>query len=390
MNTICKILIVVLFGSLFGCAQKPLTDNSCEPRLRALIDVGSGSTKLNLSEVAVCPTGSRLLRVIDDQVSIPVALEAGRDSTGAFTPEVQERAVKAIADLRDKALNLVAEKAAGYKSVDFAAIGTQAFRSASNAASLAEKVKALGISLIAISQQNEGEHGYSSVARVGHGEACKQRNLVAWDVGGASMQISSLDSKSNIQVLPIPYGAENFKRKLLATLPPAKAKRSCTQSKDSPNPIGWTNSARAIKAGTDMARSSLPPGFQMNSRTECVIGIGGVHTKAIEAKIQDAFPAIRSCVCGTEIGCVHFENTYTRKELQCLALYLSDKTDCDPEIKGPYSTTSVSNVFMILGFMELLKIDQVQTLNVNIGRDLVLENSTLPWQPIAITKTDKK
>lgn len=379
---------LLLFGLLLlsGCTSSPNVQNSCASHLRAGLDVGSGTSKLTLSEVAVCEHDVRLLRVIDDQSSVALPLEAGKDASGNFTTATLDSASQTFRDLHDKAISLAQEKAPLYKEIEFSAVGTQALRTAKNPEALIARAKAAGIPLIAITQDQEGEFGYrgaltSATARV----SCGTPEIAVWDIGGGSMQVTSAPS-ANAPVLieKVGFGAEAFKTRLLQTLPKHRPMKSCPTQEPSPNPIGKKQIAQAIQLAEKMAKESLKRSLANDAKT-CWIGIGGVHSKAIEAQIRKNFAQIKSCVC-EKTDCTHEEGRYTEKELFCLAQSFSDKNDCDDSLKGPYSSTAVSNLLMVLGFMKHLGADRVTTANVTMGQSLVLDAGHLTWNTERVPK----
>lgn len=384
-----RVFSVAALLLLISCAQNSPSSGSCASHLRALLDVGSGSTKLNLSEVSICDSNVRVVRVLDDQSSVDLPLEAGKDSRGALSPEVQTRGLAVIQSLRDKAVATAQTVAPKFKTIEFAAVGTQAFRTATNAQEFAARVQTLGITLVALPQQREGEFGYLGVKQKGAPETCKGREILVWDVGGGSMQLTTVDAKGTFQVQALKFGAEFFKMKLIHDLHLSNHIKSCPSLALTPNPIGWKNSSRAETLAQDLAQGNLPKDYQVSNITQCVVGIGGVHAKAIEASVSRLWPKIKSCTCGSDSSCTHHENSYTKKELQCLGLWLSDKNDCDPDLKGPYSTTAVSNIYLILGFMERLKLNQVEVMNVSMGTNLVQDTTTLKWSSIPIPSKEK-
>ena len=389
MKPTAILLASICVISLAGCSHSQVQDVGCVKKIRALMDVGSGSTKLNLSEVAVCGSDVRVLQVLDDQTNVALPLEGGK-SADSFSAGALDRAVDTLRGLRDQALITVRAKAPAYKAVDFAAVGTHALRTARNGAELSERVKALGFSIRPLSQQKEGESGYLGAKQKGISEICKDKAPVIWDVGGGSMQFTteSASSTRELQVQGLSVGAESFKKRLLGDAQNGRPRKTCDLNQPSPNPIGWKNSSRAEHSAETLAGLNLEPNFQSRIAGRCIVGIGGVHEKAIEAQIQRQWPRIKGCACGTNTACTHTDSAYTKKELQCLALYLSEKSDCDPELKGPYSSTAVSNAYLILGFMEYLKIDQVRVMNVSMGNFLVLDASLLEWSSVPILTSE--
>jgi exopolyphosphatase/guanosine-5'-triphosphate,3'-diphosphate pyrophosphatase len=380
-NFVAPLVLTLLLGA---CAHHPALENSCTPRLRALIDVGSGATKLNLSEVAVCSTDIKLLRVIEEQASVALPLEAGKDLDGGLGPTMQTRTFTAIKELRDKAKEIAREKAPKYKSMEIVAVGTHALRTAKNGTELSQKsFAATEVPLMILTQEQEGEAGFKGAIASLPKEACGEKPVMVWDVGGGSMQMTYSENADRLHVEKVGAASEAFKKKLIAELPHRRARKNCPPDAASPNPI---TAALAGKA-TKLAENTVPAELREHVRAlpaMCWVGIGGVHSKAVAAQVQKLQPAIKTCVCGRKKDCAHQESRYTQKELRCLARVLSEKTDCDTDISGPYSTTAVSNLFLILGFMQQLHIDTVTTANVNIGHSLVAAGASLPWKTLSL------
>lgn len=366
--------IVLLFLSL--SANFAVADE-CQPRLRAILDVGSGSTKLNLSEVDVCPDGVHLRRTLDDQTSLDVPLEANKDQDGNIKESGVQQLLTALKKLKEVSFQKAKEEAPNLHEIEFAAVGTHAFRTAKNQATIAQQVAALGIPMVALTQKQEAQAGFEGVQAKGV-PICAGKKLLVWDVGGGSMEWTLLShDKNHSLVTGLPLGAESFKSKLITKLKLERPTK-CAQT-PSPNPIGQSNGKRALAMAVKEAQA-LPNSLRdLKSEEICMVGIGGVHTKAVEAHIDQNWNAIKSCVCGTS-QCRHPPHGYTLREVECLANYLAEKTDCDSEIKGPYSTTSVSNLFLIHGFLKELNIREVHTENVNMGHGLAVDRKQIRFQ----------
>lgn len=332
----------------------------CPVKTRAVFDVGSGTTKLNVSQVELCPGGARLIRVLEDRASEDVPLEANRLPDDRISPNGIELQMNAIARLRKRVRELVP---AGTE-VEFAAAGTHAFRTAKNQDEITRRFAEVGIPIVPLTQEQEALVGFHAV----RAPMCAGKNLLVWDVGGGSMQFTT----PGPHVTGLALGAETFKRKL-------KLERAakCPVPKDTVNPIGVVNAQAVLDVARHEARAALPA--SLTGAPRCAVGIGGLHVRAIEGAITRNWDAIRTCVCGpTE--CSHVAGRYTRAEVACLASFLSEKDDCAPEIKGPYSSTAVSNLYLVLGFMNAMHLETVLTESINMGHGLALDRKLLTFK----------
>jgi hypothetical protein len=253
-------------------------------------------------------------------------------------------------------------------------------RTASNKDEVIAKFTKAGFPTRAISQEEEARAGYHGVAATHMPGKCSLKSLVVWDVGGGSMQLTR-DGKNKENFVGLSLGAEGFKDKAMELKKNPSPDPSCIASQDSPNPLGKSN-LLSLKTIAKREASQVFKNKKIWPLT-CVVGIGGVHTKAIESQINKNWNSIKSCVCG-KTACAHEREFYTRKELSCLSQIFAAKNDCDPAIKGPYSKTSVTNLVLILGFMEKLNIEKVKTVSVNMGPHFALEKDTTRFASLTV------
>ena len=373
-------LFLFVFSTTVAHAQ-------CQSQIRGLFDVGSGSTKLTLAKVNVCPGKVRIEEILEERLSFAVALEASKNSKGEISAKAQAQAVQAVKDLRLKAFEIARKKASYISVVNFAAVGTHAFRTATNKKVLADQIEALGIPMKEVSQADEGRFGYEGVKVKGIAKTCGRRTLWVWDIGGGSWQLTSLNL-ATYDFFGAEFGAEAFKSSMIRSWGDLKPKSpSCPSTEPSPNPIGRKNVSRAIELARLEAQKSLGR-FHLNSKTDCLVGIGGVHVHAAAAALEKHWPQIKTCACRGAPTCAVKKGMYSRQQLHCLAEHLSQKSDCDPELKGDYSTTAVSNLFLILGFLEQLKIDQIPTLGVNMGHHLLQSHGLVEFKATPVPSVE--
>lgn len=385
-NMRISILVTASFAftlTLSSCLSSPRPKDQatgCPTRLRGVFDIGSGSTKLTLAEVRVCGEKVETIRILDDESSFDAALELGKSQYGTLSSETQAQVVDGINRLIQTSLEK--GKTTEHKSIEFAAAGTQAVRSARNKKEFAAKIRPVAGNLTVLTQRQEAHFGYQGVVGKGAPIACEGKKLWVWDMGGGSQQLTGPEDTG---LYLSQQGAEGFKKELLYKMKRKKNPAGCKVATLTPNPLGASGTEIAARIARESAQETLKSLAPLNGANTCVVGIGGVHNKAVEANIRKFWPKIQKCVCGNS-ECEHTPSTYTFNEVKCLQEHLSSKSDCDEEIAGPYSTTTVSNLSLVMGFLEHMGKPTIHTMNVNMGHPLVQSLGVLDFQPVAIPR----
>lgn len=367
------IFIVLVLGQ--ACASKPPAP-TCAKQLRAVIDLGSGSTKMNMAEVDLCGAKPVIQSKIERDDSRAVALEASKNLTGEIPAEARAQALAALVEFRDIAKGVAHER--GFTSLHLAVVGTHALRTATNRDVFLSEIQGAGFTVRALTQEEEARAGYQAVLASPIPEDCSKDNVLVWDTGGGSTQFTRSDGENPL-FKNFPLGAENFRKSFLTLKTRTKNKVVCPVDPESPNPLGKNIGKAQLKvAGLAPVKAS-----DLKTAQACTIGIGGVHNKAVRAQIQKHWRAVSPCVCGKKSNCTPTPDGYSKKELQCLATFLAYKSDCADEIKGPFARTAVSNLAMVLGFMDQLKIERVRTLPINMGDHYLSDAGVLTFTPVA-------
>ena len=367
-------LILMLLG-LVSCRTLRTTSTECPRTLRAIFDVGSGTTKLNVYEVSVCPDGAHLVRVIDDRTTRSVSLEAAKNSHGVITPAGLDELRTVVGELRDHAFKVARERAPTYASVDFAAAGTHAYRTAKNHDELAEALSDLGIPIVMLSQGEEANLAYDGATR--RVTTCGTREKITWDIGGGSIQFTRADGSFR----GLTIGAEGFKSRLVTEFH-LSGKPRCEAKIESANPLGPQNVDGALKLAAQHGFAGSDPRWA-SLKDACVIGVGGLHARSVLERIHLNWPTIKSCVCPAG-DCRPTPGIYHQREVECLARVFASKRDCDPEIRGPYAGMGESNLILIAGIMRALEIDEVHVVDVNMGQALAIDDARLKFRRLPI------
>lgn len=341
-----NLLSALLLVFLPACGSPPLS--KCPKEFRAVIDMGSGATKMNMAEVEICAAEPRIVAKVDREESRPVPLEASKTKDGEIPDEARAKALGALSELREIAATEAKKR--GYKHLHLAVVGTHALRRASNNVVFVHEMEQRKFAARALSQEEEGRAGRIAALRAPRPENCT--SPVVWDVGGGSAQITSEARTENFN-----FGSEAFRAEILKFK--GRPKGNCAPDPESPNPLLKRFAEARAKAFTRAPDWTL--------KNQCVIGIGGVHNKAVLAAIQKNWRQVGPCSCKNQPNCLPTKDGYSRAELTCLAKEFAAKSDCDPEIAGPYARTAVSNLALVLGFMDKMSIDVVHVRPVNMG-----------------------
>ena len=160
---------------------------------RASFDIGSGSTKIQISDVQ---NGTLIQTLFSEERPVAFGLDLVQSLNENLSEEIQTKGLQTIGELKQ-----IAEAHGASK---FAAIATEVFRKSKNGNVYLDKVRSMGISVILVTQDIEAELGFRTVVAVSKEDPI---NACVWDSGGASFQITSLDSSSDRPVLRKYMGA---------------------------------------------------------------------------------------------------------------------------------------------------------------------------------------
>jgi exopolyphosphatase / guanosine-5'-triphosphate,3'-diphosphate pyrophosphatase len=324
-------LILLYVVCLCGCTAQ--TRLHCVEH-RAAVDMGSATIKIKAVNIDRC---ANIRSDILFQKNVKVAFSENiRDNR--LSDDVQNKGLEQLAKLKSEAKLQGAQQ--------FAGVATAVFRSAINTSQYLDRIKGeTGIAIRLISQDEEAILGYQAA------KASDQAGpVVVWDIGGNSMQMITQDHAKRYVIYRGKTASVSFKKLILEKIQHKPASLSA-----SPNPIGDKNLAAAIDLAMDAARD-VPDEITMliaQNQTR-VIGIGGVHNQSIKNQMNA-------------------KDHYTRDHLMQTLLSRVDLTDA--QIGGPYADTDVSNLILVLGYMQKLKIDQVYLKDVNLTDGVLTDPS---------------
>lgn len=233
-------------------------DGNAELVRRAAFDFGSGKIKVQVADVDT-DNQSIVHSIYAESIVVLLSEDAANDPQGAFSEEIQKQALTVAQNFKQKALELGA--------VEFSGLATEAYRKAPNGQNLVDKyLSELNIPVKIISQIEEGKIGF--LALVAETDLDPSQ-VVAWDIGGGSFQITYLDDENNIQVYMAPFGRNTTKNVLIKFV-----KKEDPSKIGSPNPMSygkWKNSLKYLNEALPQVPDSLI--FKLKMENVKLIGI---------------------------------------------------------------------------------------------------------------------
>lgn len=301
-----------------------------ETVIRAAIDIGSGATKLRIAEVNV--KDQKIVKILADQaftVSYQEQLE--KSSTKSFDESIMQTGLDSLKKSMEIAKQHNVQKVI--------AVATAAFRKAANADAFIERIeRETGIKIYIIDQDLEGKLAFE--AALSQMEIAPA-DLIVWDIGGGSFQLTMQDGNGGYEIYRGHMASVPFKNLIIKEIQLKNPDQIST-----PNPMtleeihAATNHAKMIAEKVDhLFREKI-----QNPNTK-IVGVGSVFAYGIGSLMKGEIP-------------------FTATQLSTRIDGLAGKTDSDRG-GGDFASVSISNPILVLGFMQDLKIPQLNIIDVN-------------------------
>jgi len=309
---------------------------------RAGIDMGSGSTKIQVTQVNVCEHSLGKV-LFEDQRPVGFNADLAKSGNNQLSDDIQQQGIKALSDM--------VAKANSFKPTRITGVATAVFRSASNGQQVIDRFNQQAhVNLKIISQQQEAELGFQSAKAALHEKNVKDEDLLVWNIGGGSMQMTAYRQKNGVKTVDVYQGK-------LASVTLKDFITSVLQNKDvqtdsTPNPIGSLRNT-VLRYVNFYARTHVSPEIKQAAHTKRVIGIGGVHGYSIKDNVH-----LR-------------DNTYRLTDLEQASK--NNVWKGDSELKGEYRATDVSNLLLVEGYMQALDIPQVTVVKASLIQGILLQ-----------------
>jgi len=297
--------------------------------VRAAIDIGSGATNLKVAKVDPV-TNKILVQLYEKSIPVPYQKHLEQSTNETFDRAVMDQGLHAIKGLK--------EIADTYQVKKVIAVATAAFRQAKNGESFAREIEnETGVQVRIINQDDEGILAFRAALAV---TPVKPEQAVTWDIGGGSMQLTTLSNEGTYLVEKGKTASIPFKNAVIE-----KIEHKDNKTVTTPNPMSVDEMKAAIDYASELA--------------------GGTDA-FIKNKIVD--PNVQVLAVGSlfNYGIVPLvdHRTVKQAELENRVMKLAGKTDAELQ-GGALSEIAVTNPLLVLGYMKGLHIDKVEVLSVN-------------------------
>lgn len=216
------IKLVILFSIIFSfLAHHYLYHEFCI-ETRYAFDFGSGAIKSRAVDFNVC---TNKIHKIFGQFDKPIKFIHCLVPSKNGSHHVDEKCInRAIIEFN----NFESEYNISCHKNKCAGVATAWARKADNIDIIIKGLENHGVRMKVLSQMDEGIYGFNAVLNSPDVAGIDPQNLIVWDLGGGSFQLSMLDEAGNIHVYNGPHGVESFEREL---------RRELNLPSDSPMPF---------------------------------------------------------------------------------------------------------------------------------------------------------
>ncbi|QJB55074.1 hypothetical protein [Pseudodesulfovibrio sp. zrk46] len=329
------LVVACLLGFLFSTIAS--ADDALVER-RAAFDIGSAVIKCTVADVNI-ETGE-LVDIVDEFFrKVDFAEDMARSYDGNFSRDIMDKGMTALEEIKSKAL--------GLKATRFAAVGGASFGEARNGKAYFATIKSeLGINAHILSKQETAVISYHSARQV---RGVPARNLLVWDIGGASQQMVARNREGKLAFYMDNLASVSFKNVVLSDI---QGKDVNTVS--SPNPMTNEQVQQALSYVRSYAKRNILPTIadRVLHGELLIYGIGGVHYYTVPELVGE-----RSA-------------TYTRDDVRGAIARWTGKPDA--AFESEYAATRLTNLILVLGYMEALDIDTVTPLEVDLTEGLLV------------------
>ena len=304
--------------------------------VRAAIEIGMGGPKLLVAEVD--PQTNKIIRVLRTQKYF---IDFYRDISESPDHQLSGEAMaQGLTAFRN-----AIERAKGFQVEGIVAIATEALRSAANGEQFAAEIQTVtGIPVYILDQNLEGKLAFQAVLA---NMDMSGQDLVVWDVGGGSMQWTTLAPDGSYLVSCGRKGSGAFRDFIIRQIQHQNGEVG------TPNPMSAEDILGAEAHVADLSRE-IDRIFheKLRNPATAVVGVGSVFGYGIRSTIGN-------------------RDLFGREELRQIVQAFMGKSDEDVG-GGEFASVEVSNAIFVHGFMQNLDIQRVRIVNVNNSDGAIL------------------
>ena len=304
---------------------------------RAAFDIGSAAIKCTIADMDTA-TG-RIVKIVETlSEKVDFAEDLARSYDSNLSHEIMDTGITALEKIKETAVEL--------NTQEFSAAGGTVFRTARNGRAYFVRIKnETGIPSRIVSEQQAAMLSYHAVRQALNDSS---RDLLVWDIGGGSMQMTVRRLDGGLLFYLDPMASVSFKNVVIGTI---QGKNVNTVS--SPNPVNEEEAAMALNNIKTHALTSVPPLITARLRRAnmLVAGIGGVHYYGIPELLGGR------------------NETYTREEVAAALNTWTNRED--EEFDSEYASTRLTNLILVLGYMDALGIKKIHPLKIDQSNGLL-------------------
>lgn len=305
---------------------------------RAAFDIGSAVTKCTVADVDT-ETGEIVKIVFEDARKVDFAEDMARSYDWNFSREILDEGKSVLEGMKKAAL--------GIGAMQFSAVGGSVFYQARNGRAYFSIIEdELGIKCRILSKEQASLISYHSVR---HSMKDNDDELLVWDIGGALQTMTTRRDDGGMLFFSDQMASVSFKNAVIIII----------QGKDvnqapSPNPVSRDEVDRALQFVRTHAQLNMPSELinRIQSGMLRIAGIGGVHYYAVPELLGRRFPY------------------YTRTQVRDALDQWTGKEDDD--FKSPFAPSRLTNLILVLGYMEALEITRVYPFKVNLTHGVLV------------------
>lgn len=323
-------LIVLLLGILLVIFWLPANRAIfSKGEIRAAMDIGSGATNLKIAKVDP-KTNKIVIELLDKSIPVPYQKHLEQSNDNTFDKEVMAQGIKSI-----KALKEIADT---YQVKKVVAVATAAFRQAANAQQFAKEIEQeTGVQVRIINQDEEGILAFRGALAI---TPVLPEHAVVWDIGGGSMQLTTLSKEGTYLIEKGKTASIPFKNAVIQDI-----EHKELQTNHSPNPMTVDEMKASLAYASKLAQETDPfIKTKLNDSQTKVLGVGNLINKGVMPLVNQ--PIIQ------------------QKSLEGAIMKMAGKTDADLP-GGPLAEVAVTNPLLVLGYMQGLHIQQMEAVSVN-------------------------
>lgn len=361
------ILFVYLFFS-FHLASAAHKRHSCLAT-RVAFDIGSSTTKMKMAIVNVC--SQKVVRILaEDDRKVAYKEDLTLSETGGFSDSAREAGISTLLEFKETAEAIADQE--DLRPIQYRAVATSAFRNANNADDFLRQILSrTSIPVTVIEAPEEAMLGFQAVTTLF--PDIPSSNIVVWDVGGGSIQLSAINESGNLDV----FFTETLASVTMRNYVIQALKGGNLRAVTTPNPIGRENLESALNYVRDFAKRETPQNLKEKIAEATVIGIGGVHYHSVKdqvlAKENGEFTRAAILHALEERLARTDEELALLNEPKLAQIQDSRKKERALNKAKEHVSASVTNLILVYGFMEALGIEQLKVANVNMTNTLLID-----------------